>query len=289
MRTETLVDSSRPTDAKGSEPAKASRTLLTTIYYPTSSPEESAAKEGAAPATKAGGFPMVVFGPGSGSSPPFYAVLLQAWASAGYVVAAPAFPLSSTTLGAGADYVNQPKDISFVISEMLRLSSDASGPYADLVDMERIGVAGHSLGAMTALGVVFNSCCTDSRIKAAAVLAGRKQPFPDGTFFSGPNTPLLVVHGVADPSVPLAAGEKVFADASPPKLMLTVPASEVPGTDHNQPYAGTEGRILPATRVVITTTLGFFDRYLSQRLDALKALRKSVAGDIGFDLRVVES
>lgn len=86
-----------------------------------------------------------------------------------------------------------------------------------------------------------------------------------------------MVHGVADPSVPLAAGEKVFADASPPKLMLT------------QPYVGTEGRILPATRVVITTTLGFFDRYLSQRLDALKALRKSVAGDIGFDLRVVES
>ena len=190
--------------------------------------------------------------------------------------------------GAGADYVNQPGDISFIISEMVRLSSETSGPYAHLVNKEGIGVAGHSLGAMTALGVAFNSCCLDSRIKAAVVLAGAEQPFPDGTFFTGPHTPILVVHGAADPSVPYAAGQKVFSDASPPKLLLTVPPSEVPGTDHNQPYVGTEGRILPATRIVITTTVGFLDRYLSKRLDALDPLRKSVNGDVGFDLRVVE-
>jgi hypothetical protein len=37
-----------------------------------------------------------------------------------------------------------------------------------------------------------------------------------------------------------------------------------------------------------TTTVGFLDRYLSKRLDALDPLRKSVNGDVGFDLRVVE-
>ena len=88
--------------------------------------------------------------------------------------------------------------------------------------------------------------------------------------------------------MPYTRGEKVFADASPPKLLLTVPPSEVPGTDHNQPYVGTEGRVLPATRIVITTTVGFLDRYLSERLDALDVLRKSVDGDVGFELRVVE-
>ena len=115
VRTETLVDLSRPTDAKSGEPAKTSRTLVTSIYYPSSSSEGPVANEGAASATREGGFPLVVFAPGNGSSPAFYAVLLQAWAAAGYVVAAPTFPLSSTMLpGAGADYVNQPRDISFV-------------------------------------------------------------------------------------------------------------------------------------------------------------------------------
>lgn len=115
----------------------------------------------------------------------------------------------------------------------------------------------------------------DPRIKAAVLLAGAEQPF-------------LVVHGAADPSVPYAARRKVFSDVSSPKRRLTVPPSEVPGTDHNQPYVGTEGRILPATRIVITTTVGFLDRYPSKRLDALDPLRKSVNGDVGFDLRVVE-
>ena len=289
IRTETFVDSSRPTDARGSEPAKVTRTLATSFFYPTSPSGGPEPKEDAAAATREGGFPLIVFAPGNGSSPAFYAVLLQAWASAGYVVAAPTFPLSSTMLpGAGADYVNQPRDISFIISEVLRLSSDTATPYAHLVDEKRIGVAGHSLGGMTVLGVAFNSCCTDPRIKAGVVLAGAEQPFPDGTFFALPHPPILVVHGTADPSVPYAAGEKVFSDASPPKLLLTVRPSEVPGTDHNQPYAGTEGRVLPATRIVIETTIGFFNRYLLQRRDALDILRKTAGGDVGADLRVVE-
>ncbi len=78
VRTETFVDMSRPTDAKGGEPAKVSRTLVTSIYYPTPSSEGPEAKEAAPAATREGGFPMVVFGPGNGSSPGFYAVLLKA-------------------------------------------------------------------------------------------------------------------------------------------------------------------------------------------------------------------
>ena len=51
-----------------------------------------------------------------------YERLLDAWARAGYVVAAPSFPLTQKHVPGGRrerDLVNQPGDMSFVISRML--------------------------------------------------------------------------------------------------------------------------------------------------------------------------
>jgi predicted dienelactone hydrolase len=83
-----------------------------------------------------------VFSHGSGvSTPARYELLFNAWAAAGYVIAAPSYPLSSTSPpGASGDVVNQPADISFLISEMVRLGADPASPYAGLVDGERIAV-----------------------------------------------------------------------------------------------------------------------------------------------------
>jgi hypothetical protein len=198
-----------------------------------------------------------VFAHGSGGNPEFYRVLLEAWAAAGYIVAAPRLP---------RDLVNQPGDVSFVITELLRLSSATTGPYAGLIDDKRIGVAGHSAGGVTALGVAFNSCCLDGRVRAGMVLAADAPPFSNGTYFTGIHTPLLVVHGLADPTVPFAEGRRIFAEAMPPKMMLAVPASDVPSADHARPYVGTDNRPLPDTRVVMATTIGFLDRYLRDDL-----------------------
>jgi predicted dienelactone hydrolase len=247
VRTETFVDTGRG----------AARTLETAIYTPRG---------------EVAGRPLVVFAHGSGGNPDFYRVLLEAWAAGGYVVAAPKLP---------PDHLNGPGDVSFVISELLRL-------LGGLVDAQRIGVAGHSAGGVTALGVGFNTCCIDRRVRAAAVLATDTPPFPGGTYFTGIHTPLLVVHGVADPTVPVAEGQRIFADALPPKLMLTVPASDVPSADHARPFVGTENRPLADTRVVMATTIGFFDRYLRDDPDAMDRLRKAVDGEIGFRLEVVE-
>ncbi|MDQ3897717.1 MAG: hypothetical protein M3326_10845 [Actinomycetota bacterium] len=264
VRTETFVDPSRATAAAPDRPAASSRTLETAIYVPRGSP--------------GAGRPLLVFVHGSGGNPDFYRVLLEAWAADGYVVAAPRFP---------PDVVNQPGDVSFVITELLRLSSMTTGPYARLIDGARIGVAGHSAGAVTVLGVGFNTCCIDRRVRAGAVMAGDAPPFPGGSYFTGIHTPLLVVHGVADPTVPFADGRRIFSEALPPKMMLTVPPSDTPSADHARPYVGTENRPLADTRVVMATTIGFFDRYLRDR-DVLGRVRKTVDAEVGFTLDIVE-
>ena len=248
VRTETFVDTSR-----GSAP----RTLETTIYTPRGG----------------GARPLVVFAHGSGGNPDFYRVLLEAWAASGYMVAAPRLP---------PDRLNQPGDVSFVISELLRL-------HPTQVDGQRIGAAGHSAGSMTVLGLGHNSCCLDPRVRAVAVMAADNPPFPDGAYFDGTATPLLVVHGLADPAVPYADGRRIFTDARPPKMMLTVPASDVPSADHARPFVGTDNRPSPDTRLVVATTIGFFDRYLRDDRQALARVRKALDAEISFRLDVVET
>jgi len=257
---ETFVDVSRPTAAAGDRPGRPERVLETVTWYP----------EGDGP------FPLVVFAHGNTvANPEHYRVLLRSWAAAGYVVAAPIFPLSSTRLpGGGADLVNQPADVSFVISEMLRLNGAPAGPYAGRIEPGRIAVAGHSLGAMTTLGVAFHSCCLDDRIRAGIVLAGRERPFPTGTFFPGTRTPILVVHGDADPLLSLEGARQIFDHALGPRVLLTII-----GGDHDAPYAGVDGQARPDTRLVMTATLDFLDQYLDDRHGALDRLQERLDGE----------
>lgn len=258
-RTEELVDRTRPTAAVGDQPGRPERSLPTVTYYPAGD----------------GPFPLIVFAHGNTvPHPDVYAVLLRSWAAAGYVVAAPIFPLSSTRLpGAGGDLLNQPADVSFVISEMLRLSAGPSA-YTGMIDPDRIAAAGHSLGAMTTLGAGYHSCCRDARIRAGIVLAGAERPFPNGEFFPAVvRAPILVVHGDADPLLPMAGARRIFDHAAPPKFLLTVL-----GGDHDVPYVGSNGQARPETRVVTTATRDFLDRYLKGEGD-LDRMNRNLAGD----------
>ena len=294
-RTETFVDRSRETEARGEVPGQPTRTLETFVYYPAEGKAGGDPTPDAAPLTAKGPFPLVIFSHGSGvASPLRYDLLFRSWAAAGYVIAAPKHPLSSTSLpGGSSDVVNQPGDVSFLITELLRLSDDPASRYGRLLDGSRIGVAGHSLGAGSALGVGFNRCCVDPRIRAGVVLAGRVATFPEDGWFAGITTPILVVHGDDDRLVRLAEGQKIFAGAAPPKAMLTIF-----GGDHNRPYGGSlatedNPERLGATSqgptgLVNTTVIGFLDRYLKGRVEALTQLRTALAEEVSVKFDVVE-
>lgn len=215
-----LVDAGRPTAA---DPARGlleqpNRTLPVLLLYPADGPvtDPTAPVPGAAVADDV--FPLVVFSHGVTSSGPVYQGRIQEWARAGYVVAAPTYPLSSGPGGLIGDYVNQPADVSFVIDELLDLPAD--DPLRGHIDPGAVAAAGHSLGAITTLGVSLNSCCADDRLTAAVELSGIRLPFPDGDFDDLGRVPILAVHGGKDGTVPVAGSDSLFDESPGPIAYL---------------------------------------------------------------------
>jgi fermentation-respiration switch protein FrsA (DUF1100 family) len=257
--TETYVDHDRSTDAHGANTARSDRTLTTTILYPaqgdaenaTSAPETNAAAD-----TADGPYPLIAFAHGLGASPQLYLPLLRAWARAGFVVAAPAFPLTNDKTPGGpvaGDVVHQPGDISFVISSVLRASGGPTGPLAGLVDPDAVGAAGHSNGAITTLGLVANTCCHDDRVKAAIVMAGTTENFPDGKYDFASAPALMIVHGTDDSLVPYDEGVATFNQARGPKALLTIDKGE----------HGSAAALVPASsQPVIRATTDFLNAYV---------------------------
>lgn len=224
---------------------------------------------GGSPDRADGPYPLIVFAHGFGGSAEEYASLLEQWASAGYVVGAPDFPLTSATAPGGpdlADYVNQPGDMSFVITKLLGLSSSGRGPLSAMIDPGRVGAAGHSLGGVTTLGLVANSCCRDPRVKAAVVMSGDAITFPSGHADFAQAPPLLFVHGDADEAVPYAASVDAFNEARAPKGLLTVE-----GGDHSSSALPGD----PSFETVVRCTTDFFDRYLKGARIALGRLESA--------------
>jgi predicted dienelactone hydrolase len=182
VTTETVVDPSRLTPANGAAAGHPGRNLVVTVFYPATGRPEPRPASGAAPDLGGAPYPLIVFAPGFGAAPGDYRALLVQWASAGYVVAEPAFPLTSAGVPGGADladYVIQPGDMSFVVSELTGHQA-AGGVLAGMVDPGEVGAGGHSLGGVTTLGLVANTCCQDQRIKAAVVMSGDALTFPSG-------------------------------------------------------------------------------------------------------------
>jgi dienelactone hydrolase len=255
--TETFVDSQRATPAWNGSPQLPTRTLVTTILYPATGATGSEPTDGATPEKAGGPYPLIVFGHGLGGTPQGYMNVLAGWAAQGFVVAAPLFPLSNGNVAGGpdaGDVVNQPKDMSYVISSVLADSRSPSGPLSGLVDAKEIGAAGHSNGAVTTLGLIANTCCYDSRVKASVVMAGTTEGFPPGHYELTKAPPLLLVHGTADQLIPYRSAPLIYNQARGPKGLLTLV-----GGSHDA-AGGQDPKSAPT---IIRTTTDFFERYLT--------------------------
>ena len=99
--------------------------------------------------------------------------------------------------------------MSFVLDACCALRAQDSPTCATRSSSQRIGVAGHSLGAITTLGVATNSCCVDQRVDAAVAWSGVQLPFPGGTCYAGPTRRCMLVHGDADRTVPSRQPERL--------------------------------------------------------------------------------
>ena len=222
------------------------------------------------PATASGPFPLIVLAHDLGSTPALYGDLAAAWAGAGFVVAAPSFPLSDAYAPGGpngSDTANHPKDVSAVIDRILELSaSDDGGILAGMIDSSSVGIAGHGAGAGTAALLFANPCCLDERIDALTVMSLGTNEYKSGAVEWPQNRPLLVVHGDADVVAPKMLSDDIFAAASAPKGLLTLL-----GVDHDSYIV----RSSPAFAVTAKTTTDFWRIYL----DGAPGTVGSVSGD----------
>jgi predicted dienelactone hydrolase len=251
------IDWSRPTPANGGYRGRSSRELVTTIWYPAPGTPSTYVDWGASPDTTHGPYPIVLLAHGHGGEPADYAPIATDWASRGYVVVAPAFPLSQRRALGGVTYddlLNQPGDLSFVLTRVLTLNTDPNSWMHNLVDARRVGAVGHSMGAWTVLALAANPCCRDARVTAAILLAGEMAPTFKGKFYAKGAPPLLFVNARDDATVPYAAGEQAYLAAPRPKYFLTVKSG-----GHITPYFGPK---TPVGATVLQVANDFLDRYL---------------------------
>jgi dienelactone hydrolase len=251
--TRTFVDSSRATSANGGFAGASDRTLPVTFWLPD------------AP----GPFPLVVFAHGYAVTPAFYAPMLERWAAAGYVVAAPTYPILSGEPGGAShvDYEQTFADTSFVITQVLAL--DAADPIGALVDPARVAAAGHSDGEVIAFGVGFLECCRDPRVRSVIAMAGNLAN-ANNPHVRDTGTPLLHVMETGDEYDPYPASIAWDrANLTPPRWLLTlqgathVPPYQVPGDPHFELLA----------RAVVD----FLDATLEDRPDRFDRLAATVA------------
>lgn len=252
--TETFVDTTRPTPAGSQTPARTDRTLVTRIAHPATG----------------GPYPLIVLSHGFTGHPDEYEETVEVWAAEGFVVAAPAFPLTNWEVpGAGnniADFPNQPGDVSFVIDEVLAASADPASPLHGVVDPDAIGVVGHSLGGATTWAVAFDTATRDERIDSVVIFASFTIDIEGGELVLDSGLPLLVMHGDAD-DVPLERDLVPYERAVAPKWFVTLL-----GADHRTAFTDDPS---PYDELVTRTLVDFWRGTLDGDAEALARVTAS--------------
>ena len=221
------------------------------------------------------GYPLIVFSHGLTGCNTQSVFLMEALARAGYFVIAPNH--NDATCGSAKDrsfrdrmrnihpqqplrepskwspdtYRDRYEDIEVVLNEVLRNKQFAGVP----IDANRIGIAGHSLGGYTALGVSGGwSSWKDPRVKAVLALSPHCSPFVDhGDLNLG--IPVMFQGGTADfgetPIVRRPGG--AYDRSSAPKYYIELDgAGHFAWTDLNPKYQ----------QAIDEYSVAFFDRYL---------------------------
>jgi predicted dienelactone hydrolase len=166
------------------------------------------------PEAARGSFPLVVFSHGNGGVRFQSWFLMQALASHGFVVAAPDHAgntaldaIAGTSDPIGVAAANRPRDVSFVIDQMLARDRDPADPLHGRIDERDIAVAGHSFGGFTALATAagFVDYRPDPRVDAIVPIAPATFGLSDEQLASI-DLPTLLMGGTSDTVVPIEPG-----------------------------------------------------------------------------------
>ena len=231
MRELRLVDASRPIKPSGPFAGTPDRRIDTLVWYPAKGGAQEPDKRDA-PAAKGGPWPLVIYSHGTWGHADNAMHIVRHLVRHGYVVAAPNYPLASRNaftrleradIGEAAAQVG---DIRFVIDRLL-----ADRTLAPLIDPEKIGTTGHSLGGVMSYFASFGTNVRDPRIKATAPIAAgdplvaalwQDMGFA-GTGHSAVSVPVLFLSADRDMFVrPTGRPHAAFSRVETPKYELTI-------------------------------------------------------------------
>lgn len=267
-----FVDTSRPTAPNGNYAGAPERTLRTVVWQPASSQP----------------LPLFVMAHGFSGLPEDYDAVAPTIAAAGFAVALPAFPLTNANAPGGyrhalADVVNQPADVSFVISQLLDANTGA-GDLHGRINADQIAVLGHSLGGATVTVLTRKDCCRDTRVRGAILFAPAPLDFFGPLFDTQPITagpPTLLVNGTVDMAVAYSATQALYAHIDPPKFLLGIT-----GADHTNALNGHTLPLSDLQTVSVRAIIGFLnalfrgqDAAFAQTLATLAAEGNRVTSD----------
>ena|SRR6056300_315123 len=180
-----LVDRSRSTQAHARYRGKPARVLKGELIRPATLDEPG---------------PLLIYNHGFMSNYADGEYLMRFLASHGYTVIGVNYPLTHSRAPGrpyAPDLVNQPADISFIIDELLQRNEDPGDHLFRTIDGGKIALAGVSLGGLTSLLTTYHRGLKDTRIAATICIAGPTD-FLSGGFFTGTQTPTLMVYGDKD-------------------------------------------------------------------------------------------
>jgi predicted dienelactone hydrolase len=267
----------------------------------------------APPASTHGPFPLVMFSHGQAAVRWQSTYLTITLASHGYVVASPDHEggtLYDVVRGQLAPVTegldDRPLDIRYIVNRLSRLP--AGDPLDGLIDIEHLGVAGHSFGALTA----FRVTAIDDRVKAIVPQAPVSTDISFIGYSNPPHVPVVIMGGLLDQTLPYndnvtpswnwatkprwllsleTAGHFTFSDLCQFNLASLAGAVQldIPGADVKRVLQDGCGPIAPPASVALPLidhfAIGFFNGQLRgspMSLDLLTQEQANTFGDGGI-------
>ena len=256
------------------------------------------------PASGTGACPVIVFSHGLGGSRDGYAYLGECWASNGFVSVHLQHVGSDDSAWRGQtnamesmraaaanpkEILDRPRDVKFALDQLEALNRTAGSPLRGRLDLKRVGVAGHSFGAYTALaaaGRVFSLPggrefdLHDARITACIALSAPARGTPaEKASYAKFAVPCLHMTGTEDTS---PIGDTKAEQRRIPYDAIAAPAQYLvnfQGGDHmifsGRPKAGERtASDAEYQKMIRTCTLAFWNAYLKNDAVALAWLQK---------------
>lgn len=222
--------------------------------------------------------PLLLMAHGFGGLPEKFDAFARTIAAAGYVVAAPAFPLTNENAPGGhdagfRDFVSQPGDLSFVLSQLLATSDSTTDSLAGAIDPAQIAALGHSLGGTTVIGLTRKTCCLEARVRGV-ILVAAAVPLADafGQDATVANLPTLIMQGTADQSVDYSTAPAFYALIGPPRFLIGLT-----GVGHSEAVESQIDPPIPARDAAQRSSIAFLNAVFRHANAAFDAILVSLA------------